>query len=264
MNQPAAILHPVAQQHRAALVDLLLRLADDELIIGHRNSEWTGLGPALEEDIAFASMAQDELGHAQAYYQLLHELGEAEPDHIAFTRTPAQFRSCQLVEQPIGDYAFSLVRQFLYDTAEDIRLRALKNSSYPPLAELAGKLLREEKYHLLHAHTWLKQLAKGGEEARLRLQSAIHETAPLALGLFEVTDADAELAQAGIQAHEGELEIQWRQRCDEFITAVGLQWPAHLDGTPYLGGRRGYHSEHLAPLLAEMTEVFAIDPSASW
>lgn len=255
---------PTPHPHHDLLVDLLLRLAEDELVTGHRNSEWTALGPILEEDIAFASMAQDEIGHAQAYYQLLHDLGLPHPDQIAFTRSPIEFRSCHLVEQPIGDYAFSLVRHFLYDTAEDIRLRALKSSSYAPLAELAGKLLREEKYHLLHATTWLNQLARGGEEARLRLQSAINEAAPMAYGLFEATEHDAAIAAAGIQVQEDALRARWEETCRDAVAQAGLVWPEPVDATPHLGGRRGYHSEHLAPLLAEMSEVFAIDPAASW
>ena len=133
-----------------AIKDLLYRLADDDLIIGHRNSEWTGLGPILEEDIAFSSMAQDEVGHAQAYYMILHELlEEPAPDTIAFARHSSDFRSCHLVEYPIGGYAFSLVRHMLYDTAEAVRLNALSRSSFKPLAELSNKLAREELYHQL-------------------------------------------------------------------------------------------------------------------
>ena len=109
-----------------AIKDLLYRIADDELIIGHRNSEWTGIGPILEEDIAFSSMAQDEIGHAHSWYNMLNGLfGEKEPDIIAFHRTPEEFRSCYLVEHPITDYAFSLVRHVLYDIAEQVRLESL-------------------------------------------------------------------------------------------------------------------------------------------
>ena len=135
-----------------AIKDLLLRMADDELIVGHRMSEWTGMGPILEEDIAFSSMAQDEIGHSQSYLIILHELlGEQHPDVVAFQRKPEDFTSCHLTELPNKDYAFSLIRHFLYDIAEGIRLDALRKSSFKPLAELAKKLSREEKYHMLHA-----------------------------------------------------------------------------------------------------------------
>ncbi len=247
-----------------ALKDLLYRLADDELIIGHRNSEWTGMGPILEEDIAFASMAQDELGHAQAYYFILQGLGEAEPDTLAFTRKAETFRCCHLVEYPIGDYAFSLVRQFLYDVAEDVRLRALTSSSYAPLAELAKKLQREEKYHLLHAKTWITQLSKGGEEARLRLQSALNETFPLAFGIFEPTAHTQALAEDGIQPPESTLAALWLDAVTTLLQATSLTLPSTYDTTAGYGGRSGFHTAHLPPLLLEMTEVFAVDPTAKW
>ena len=104
-----------------ALKDLLYKIADDQLILGHRNSEWTGFGPMLEEDIAFSSMAQDKLGHSLAFYKILNDLGEAEPDTVAFTRNANQFHNCQLVELPIGEYDFSLIRHFLFDNAEILR-----------------------------------------------------------------------------------------------------------------------------------------------
>ena len=107
---------------RQAVIDLLYRLADDEMVLGHRDSEWTGHGPILEEDIAFSSMAQDEMGHAQAYYQMLHELGDSNPDTLAFTRNARQFRCASLVSLPNNrDWAFCVTRQFLYDAAETVR-----------------------------------------------------------------------------------------------------------------------------------------------
>lgn len=248
----------------AAVKDLLFRLADDELIIGHRNSEWTSLGPILEEDIAFASMAQDELGHAQAYYQLLHQLGEAEPDALAFGRKVEQMRCCHLVEMPIGDYAFSLVRHFLYDVAEDVRLRHLAAGSYAPLAELAKKLAREEKYHLLHAKTWMAQLAAGGEEGRLRLQTALNEALPIAFGLFEETEHSQALADEGVQPAEKTLAAEWLEGVSAILQKTPLKLPAASDPLAFYGGRKGFHTEHLAPLLQEMTEVFAIEPTAKW
>ncbi|GIV43214.1 MAG: hypothetical protein KatS3mg035_0337 [Bacteroidia bacterium] len=194
-----------------ALKKYLFQLADDELIIGHRNSEWTGLGPILEEDIAFASMAQDEIGHAQAFYLLLHELGEQDPDTLAFYRSYTQFRCCQLVEYPIGEYDFSLVRHFLYDVQEMLRLRSLSQSKYEPLAHLASKLIREEKYHYMHAVTWFQQLSNGSEEARIRIQNALNFAFPLALSLFETCDYHSILVQQEIIVPEQELENQWIQ-----------------------------------------------------
>ncbi|GAB4410910.1 MAG: phenylacetate-CoA oxygenase subunit PaaC [Bacteroidia bacterium] len=247
-----------------AIKDLLYRLADDKLIMGHRHSEWIGIGPILEEDIAFASMAQDEVGHAQAYYMLLHELGEAEPDTLAFQRSAAQFRCCHLVEYPIGDYAFSLVRHYLFDTADQVRLAHLVDASYQPLAQLARKLAREEKYHQLHARTFMQQLGRAGGEARARLQTALDEAYPLALGLFEPTVHTDTLARTGVQPHEDKLMKTWRVATGEFLQGCGLHAPTPGDPVEYFGGRSGYHTPHLEALLAEMTEVFAIDPQARW
>lgn len=248
-----------------AIKDLLYRMADDDLVIGHRMSEWTGIGPILEEDIAFSSMAQDEIGHAQAYYQMMHEfMGEAHPDQVAFNRKPEAFRSCQLVEYPIGDYAFSLVRHALYDIAETLRLEALMQSSFRPLAELAKKLGREEKYHLLHAQTWIRQLGTATEEANQRIQAAMNEAYPLAFGIFEPTAFDQELADAGILPTESELESRWVDAVTNLCLQSGLQVPAIADKTAHYGGRQGKHTPHLDKMLAEMTEVFVIDTTAIW
>src|SRR5690349_3734704 len=127
------------EKYTTALKELLYKMADDQLIIGHRNSEWTGIGPVLEEDIAFGSLAQDKIGHAYNFYTLLHTLGEKEPDQIAFNRPEKEFKSCHLVELPIGEYDFSLMRHFLFDHAEMIRFEMLSNSSNEELANLAKK-----------------------------------------------------------------------------------------------------------------------------
>lgn len=248
-----------------AIKDLMFRIADDDLIIGHRNSEWTGIGPILEEDIAFSSMAQDEIGHAQAFYILLHEiLGEATPDQLGFNRPAEQFRSCHLVELPIGDYAFSLVRHACYDVAESIRLENLRKSSFRPLAELAKKLSREEKYHQLHAMTWVRQLGNATEESNRRLQEALNVAYPFAFGLFEPTAQDAAIVSEGLQASEAELEGIWVEEMGKLITSSGLTVPNVSDKTAHYGGRSGQHTEHLQPMLNEMTEVFVIDTEASW
>jgi len=248
-----------------AIKDLLYRLADDELIIGHRNSEWNGIGPILEEDIAFSSMAQDEMGHAQAYYIMLNEIfGEAHPDQVAFNREEAKFRSCKLVEMPIKDYAFSLVRHFCYDMAEGVRLDSLRQSSFRPLAELAKKLSREEKYHALHAQTWISQLGRATTESNQRLQDALDEVYPLAFGIFEPTKHDGDIVSEGLMASEADLEATWVAEMKTQIEAAGLKVPTVEDKTVGYGGRTGQHSEHLAPLLNEMTEVFSLDPAAAW
>lgn len=248
-----------------ALKDLLFRMADDELIIAHRNSEWTGLGPLLEEDIAFSSIAQDKLGHAYALYQMLESLGESEPDTTAFARDESAFRCCQLVEYPIGDYAFSLVRHFMFDLAESLRYEMLEKSSYEPLAKLALKVRGEIKYHTFHAVTWMEQLgAKGNDESRARMQAAVDEVFPLALGIFEPSERDALLDAAGVFAGEAVLEERWLAAMAPVLERATLTLPDRATITPACGGRVGLHTEHLAPLLEEMGEVFRIDPTAEW
>lgn len=247
-----------------ALKELLYKIADDQLIYGHRNSEWTGFGPLLEEDIAFSSMAQDKIGQSYALYQILNQLGEQEPDTVAFMRNANQFHNCVLVELPNGEYDFSLIRHFLYDTALAIRFTMLVNSSYQPLAELAGKIKGELRYHTLHANTWIKKLGTATEESINRLQRSLDMAMPYALGMFEPSPFERELINEGIFEGEEKLKLQWMPKVEEVIAGTNLQLPDWKIIKPVMGGRSGQHSEHLQPLLDEMSEVFKIDPSAEW
>ncbi|MGQ9863144.1 MAG: 1,2-phenylacetyl-CoA epoxidase subunit PaaC [Bacteroidia bacterium] len=248
------------------LVSLLYALADDELILGHRHSEWIGVGPILEEDIAFASIAQDEVGHAQAYYLLLEQLGEGQVDPIAFNRGASEnYRCCQLVELPHFDfdYAIALVRHYLYDMADKVRLEFLAQSRYEPLALLAQKLMREEKYHQLHARTWMQKLAQATPESHLRIQKALHDLLPMAYSIFEpLPQEEALVAEGFLPAPHTTLQAAW----EKLIYPELNQWGLQVDyPTPEgLGGRQGIHSAHLEPLLAEMTAVFSLDPRAEW
>lgn len=249
----------------AAVKDLLSRMADDALIIGHRHSEWTGLGPILEEDIAFCSIAQDKLGHAYALYRLLHELGEPEPDRIAFFRDAADFRCCHLVEYPNDGYDFSLMRHFLFDTAERWRYHLLEGSRYEPLAKLARKVRGEIKYHVFHATQWVIQLgARGNEESHDRLQRALEVTFPLALGIFEPSPYDELLAQAGIFPGERVLREQWLETLIPILEEATLRLSEPEKVPPSYGGRRGIHTDYLQPLLDEMGEVIRSEPEAIW
>lgn len=247
-----------------AVKELLYKMADDQLILGHRNSEWTGFGPLLEEDIAFSSMAQDKVGQSQALYQLLHELGEAEPDTVAFTRNAEQFHNSQLVELPNGEYDFSLIRHFLFDTAEALRFQMLTESSYEPLAKLAVKIQGELRYHTMHANTWIKQLGSATEESIERLQNSLDIAMPYALGLFEHSEFEDQLIAEGVFGGEESLKAQWLEQVEKIIAQTQLNLPDVLTLTPELGGRKGIHTEHLQPLLDEMSEVFRIDPTAEW
>jgi len=248
-----------------AVRSLLLFQADDHLIIGHRNSEWTGLGPILEEDIAFSSIAQDKIGHALGLYTILHEqLGEAEPDTLAFMRNETDFTSCHLVELPIGEYDFSLVRHFFFDLAAHIRFEDLATSAFDPVAKLARKVKGEIKYHVFHANTFINQLGHGSEESKARLQSAVNQNFGLALGMFESFEGENLLVQQGIYKGEAAIREIWLGEVQAVLLEAGLKMPDAATTASVLGGRKGFHTEFLQPLLDEMTEVFRVDPAAEW
>lgn len=248
----------------AALTELLYKMADDQLILGHRNSEWTGFGPLLEEDIAFSSMAQDKIGHSYALYQLLHQLGEPEPDRVAFTRNAPQFHNCQLVELPNGEYDFSLIRHFLFDTAEALRFEMLTRSGYEPLALLAKKIRGELRYHTLHANTWIRQLGSASDESIARLQASLDFAFPFALGIFEPSPHERVLIAENIFEGEQALQKAWLERVHHVLKETRLTVPDVDLLTPAWGGRSGQHTNHLQPLLDEMSAVFRIDPAAEW
>jgi ring-1,2-phenylacetyl-CoA epoxidase subunit PaaC len=250
--------------NEAAIKELLYKVADDLLIIGHRNSEWTGLGPILEEDIAFSSMAQDKIGQSQVLFQILHEMGEQEPDTVAFTRSANQFHNSQFTELPNGDYDFSLIRHFLYDHADQLRFELFANSSFEPLAKVARKIKGELKYHVFHANVWIAKLGTANEESHARMQSALNEAWNYALGIFEEGDFEAALKAEGVFEGEAELKKRWLENIAPVLAKGTLTIPAEKDWNPIIGGRKGFHTEHLEPLVEEMAEVFRIDPGAQW
>jgi ring-1,2-phenylacetyl-CoA epoxidase subunit PaaC len=247
-----------------ALKELLYKIADDQLILGHRNSEWTGMGPLLEEDIAFSSMAQDKIGQSLALYTILHELGEPPPDTVAFMRSATDFHNCIFVELPNGEYDFSLIRHFLYDTALAIRFDMLTSSAYQPLAELSTKIRGELKYHTMHANTWIRQLGTATPESIERLQASLEYSLPYALGIFEDSPLEATLSSEKIFEGEKLLQQRWQERISGILSQTKLTLPDWTTLRAVEGGRAGRHSEHLQPLLNEMAEVFKIDPQADW
>jgi len=218
--------------------DLLLAIADDELILGWRNSEWTGIAPFLEEDVAFSSIAQNEIGHARALYELAAaELGTT-ADELAFDREPGEYRSAPLVELRRLEWARTIARHWLYETADEIRLAALKASDDPEIAGLAAKMDREETYHRMHAGMWVDRLL-ATDEGRTRLDEAIDELWPYALGVLDDdlrlelvaraeqrlgrTPPDVEPVQRGV--HEAELGELWEEMTMVRRSApAGAQW----------------------------------------
>jgi ring-1,2-phenylacetyl-CoA epoxidase subunit PaaC len=205
----------------------LLGLADDELIVGWRDSEWTGIAPLLEEDVAFSSIAQNEIGHARAVYELLVG-ADGDADALAFDRRIEEYRCTPLVELHLLDWAQTIARRWLYEVADEIRITALKDDPDAAVAGLAAKIDREEAYHRMHAEMWHERLR---DEPRFR--SAVEELWPYALGVLP-----AEL--------RGEL-----------VERVGL---AEVDAV-----ERGTHTDELASLWEEMTMVRRSAPAgAQW
>ena len=217
--------------------ELLLSLADDELVLGWRNSEWTGIAPFLEEDVAFSSIAQNEIGHARALYELAAvELG-ATADELAFDRAPAEYRCAPLVELRRLEWARTIARHWLYETADAVRLEALKESDDAEIAGIAAKIDREELYHRMHADMWLDRLL-GSDEGRAKLDEALDELWPYALGVLD-----------------GELRGEYVRRVEARLGRTMRE----VEPIP-----RGRHEAELSELLEEMTSVRRSDPGAEW
>lgn len=246
---------------KAALKLQLLGMADDELILGHRNSEWTGHGPILEEDIAFSNIAQDEIGHAWIWYSLLEALTGDNPDRLVFFRDAHQYRNVQLAELPKGDWAFTLLRQYFFDALENVRLAALLKSAYQPFADAAAKIRKEEAYHYRHTSAWVRRLGLGTEESRKRMQSALQQMGPFIDQLFIPLAGQALLAEAGCVPDPDELRSGWENRVFPLLRESEL---CVAQNVKPVASARDQHTEHLSVLLMEMQEVARLDPQAQW
>jgi ring-1,2-phenylacetyl-CoA epoxidase subunit PaaC len=243
---------PLGDAERAAL----LAFADDEHLMGQRHTEWIGVAPFLEEDLAFSSIAQDELGHAAALYELV--AGDAAlVDGVAFGRSAADYRSCWLVEAPCTDWAQALVRHWCYDAAEELRWQALSTSTDQRVGWLAERALREEHYHRRHADALLDALA-GDAVARDRIRTALTFVVPLAVGIFESPAGAAGADHAVVGQPLEELREPWLTRLAARFAAVDV--PASLPAQ--LG--RTKRSAPFEEVYARMREVVSIDPAARW
>jgi ring-1,2-phenylacetyl-CoA epoxidase subunit PaaC len=281
---------------------LLLALADDELIIGHRHSEWTGWAPHIEEDLAFSSIAQDEMAHARLLYSLAQPLTAKNEDQLAFGRKPQEYLNAVLCERPNGDWGYSVARQYLYDTADSVRLDALESSSWSELVDLVKVLQLEEKYHLDHARAWFSRLAGGPVEARQRFSEGLSAAMGEAVALFEPLTGEPDLVADGILPKSNEeLLAEWLGRLGEDLESVSLDFVLERhgrmgemvptgsgeireEGEPFMapgvvrrdgrwmhegefagaGGRRGRHSEDFVSLWEEMTGLYRTHPGAKW
>jgi ring-1,2-phenylacetyl-CoA epoxidase subunit PaaC len=245
-----------------ALAGLLLAMADDEFVIGFSDSEWTGIAPLLEEDVAMSSLAQDELGHAAALYGLLAELTGTDADAIAYDREPEEYRHCRLLDHGRGDWAMTIARRYLYDTADAVRLEALVGGAWAPLADLTVKLVREERYHVMHVAAWLDRLARNDGEGRDRLLAALAELAPDAATVFTPLPEEAALIEARILAADSAvLERSWREAITPVFDRLRLPVPEAARDAAH---GRSDHGEPFRWLWGEFTSVRRADPGATW
>lgn len=254
------------------LVDLLYQLADDNFIHAHRGSEWLGLAPHIEEDVAFSSINQDTMGHAVMYYRLLEDLGEGRADDISHLREPSLYRNANILEEKNGsgeymgvpdyDWAFTVVRHLFYDTLKKIRLDALKQSSYEPLAVTARKIVTEQYYHLLHWELWFKQLMQSTEEARARMEQAIERVWRDFGGVLTLGPNKEEMVASGLIEREDLLKKRWMHRIEALFSEVDKPLPNEDPGMAHGDGRRGEHTDDLQEALDALSEVYKSDKNA--
>lgn len=246
-----------------ALEELLLTMADDEFVSGFMDSEWTGIAPLLEEDVAISSIAQDELGHARALYQLLAEVLDdgRDEDALAYDREPDAYRHCRLLDHPRGDWADTIARRFVYELADEARLASI-GPGYRPLADLVEKLRREERYHRMHVVAWIDRLANGGAEARRRLEGALVTQGVDAPTVFTPLDGEAALLEAGVLTRSiAQAEAAWRADLTGILVPLGLALPPTVE--PMSSGRRD-HSVSFRWLWSEFTSVRRSEGGATW
>ena len=251
---------------KAPFTELLLSIADDKFILGHRMSDWTGLAPILEEDIAFSAISQEEIAHAAELYRLAAPLLGTHADALAFGRKPQEYRCANLVELADDfNWATAIARQFFCDHLDVIRFDRLSRSSYEPLAALARRIKAEEAVHVDHADTWMIHLGGGGDDARGRMQEALEALSPHAAMLFEPTDGVERLEKAGIcPKSEVDMFDQWSNDLSQVIEGADLKLRLDRPAPEKVGGRRGRRSDGFVGLLDELAEVFRQEPEAAW
>jgi len=246
------------------LVLYALRRADDALILGHRLSEWCGHAPMLEEDMALANMGLDLLGQARELYSYAAKVeGKGnDEDKFAYLRDVRQYRNLLLVEQPNGDFARTMVRQFFYSVFADLYWRAMMQSDDATLAAIAAKSEKESAYHVRHSSEWMVRLGDGTGESHARAQTAIDDLWAFTGEMFEVDASEGALIEAGVAVDPAMLRPQWLQTISDVVGEATLALPK--SSWMQQGGRSGRHSEHLGHLLSELQSMQRTFPGATW
>ena len=246
------------------LVLYTLRRADDALILGHRLSEWCGHAPAMEEDMALANMGLDLLGQTRELYSYAAKVegrGNDE-DKFAYLRDVRQYRNLLLLEQPNGDFAHTMVRQFFYSAFADLYWRAMMKSGDATLAAIAAKSEKESAYHIRHSSEWIVRLGDGTVESHARAQTAIDHLWAFTGEMFEVDTSERALIDAGISVDQAGLRPPWLKTVSGIISEATLALPS--SDWMQQGGRDGRHSEHLGHLLSELQSMQRTFPGAAW
>jgi ring-1,2-phenylacetyl-CoA epoxidase subunit PaaC len=251
-----------------ATFEYLLRLGDNALVLAQRLTEWCGKAPAIEEDIALANTGLDLLGQARLWLSLAGEVEVAgrDEDALAFRRDALDFRNVLLVEQPNGDYADTMVRQFLFDAWHHPLLAALTRSSDPRIADIAAKAVKEATYHLHRSRDLVVRLGDGTEESRRRMQRAVDALWMYTGELFHADALEQPLAAAGVAADVSALEAPWQAHVAAVFAEATLAMPqgVYMQGVRRPGGKAGVHTEHLGHLLAEMQFLPRAYPNSQW
>ena len=246
------------------LVLYALRRADDALILGHRLSEWCGHAPMLEEDMALANIGLDLLGQARELYSYAADVegNGNDEDTFAYLRDVRQYRNLLLLEQPNGDFARTMVRQFFYSSFADLYWRAMMKSGDAMLAAIAAKSEKESAYHVRHSSEWMVRLGDGTAESHRRAQAAIDDLWAYTGEMFEVDDSERALIEAGVAIDPATLHPQWLKTVSDVVDEATLSLPNN--DWMQQGGRSGKHSEHLGHLLSELQSMQRTFPGATW
>jgi ring-1,2-phenylacetyl-CoA epoxidase subunit PaaC len=246
------------------LIDYTLHLADNALILGHRNSEWCGHGPVLEQDIAITNISLDLIGQARNFYQYAAQLkadGSTE-DSLAYLRDSSEFKNCLLVEQQKGDWAGTILRQFLFSSYQFYLYSELADSKDERLAAIAEKSLKEVIYHLRWSSEWVIRLGDGTEESRRRILNAIERLWMFTGELFEPASYEMRVANDGVGADLLALKPKWEEKLKDVFGEATLTYPKNV--FMQIGGKEGRHSEYLGSILAELQFLQRTYPDSEW
>ena len=244
--------------------EYLLHLGDNDLVLGHRISEWCGHGPVLEQDIALINVALDLLGQATQVFKYAAEIeGEGrDEDDLTFLRTERQYKNVLLVEQPNGHFGDTITRQFLFDVYHFYLLQELLSSNDKMISAIAEKALKEVSYHMKFSSEWMIRLGDGTEESHEKVVGSVNKLFPYTQELFKPSEVENLAHERGIGADLNIVKGQWEQKVQEIFKMATLDIPKVSWG--HEGGKKGIHSEHMGYLLAELQYLQRTYPGAKW